>query len=299
MAGLSDLLGGLMGNDAGSEEMAKSLGLSRSALEELKKIYVPTIEEQKVNLVSPELAGLLEASNVGDTALSGVSADPRLKQAQMKALEEMAGLSEQGLGVQDQAAFNQLRRQAGSEAQAQQASILQNAASQGTLDSGNALMAQLNGAQSQANRLQQGAEAQASAAAQARREAINSYGNMSSQMANQDYSNKANTASAKDAIAKFNAQNTQGANQFNINNKQDVANTAANTKNQQTMYNTGLIQQKFQNDLSKATGVAGQTNNLASAYANQGTAKAQGQAAMNGAILGAAGDAATAYIKKP
>lgn len=298
MAGLSDLLGGILGNDAGKDEMAKSLGLSREALEELRRIYVPTVEEQKVNLVNPELAGLLGAEQLGPSSMEGVSTDPRLKNAQFKALEELAGLSQQGLGVEDQAAFNQLRRQAGAEAQAQQQSILNNAAAQGTLDSGNTLMAQLNASQAQANRLSQGAEAQAAQAAAARRQALGQYADMSSNMANQDFGQKSTVASAKDAINKFNSQNRQDVNQYNLGQRQAINNTTAQNKNQQEMYNQGLKQQRFQNEVTKATGVAGQTNNLANQYAQQGQAAAQGQAAMNSAILGTAGSVAGAYAGK-
>lgn len=282
---LGGIIGDILGSGAGKDEMAESLGLSREALEELRKLYVPTVEEQKVQLTNPELAGLLEAEQLGQSEQAGVSADPRLKNAQMSALEQLAGLSQQGLGVEDQAAFNQLRRQAGAESQAQQASILQNAAAQGTLDSGNTLMAQLNASQQQANRLSQGAENQAAQAAAARRQALAQYADMSSNMANSDFAQKSQAGSAKDAIAKFNAQNKQGVNQYNLGNRQDIANTTANTANQQEMYNKGLIQQKFQNDVTKATGVAGQTNNLANSYAQQGQAKAQGQADMNAAII--------------
>lgn len=295
---LSDMLGSILGNDAGKDEMEKSLGISREALEELKKLYVPTVEEQKIQLTNPELVGLLGAEQLGESAMAGVSVDPRMRNAQMKALEELSGLSEQGLGLEDQAAFNQLRRQAGAEAQAQQASILQNAAAQGTLDSGNTLMAQLNASQSQANRLQQGAESQAAEAAAARRAALQAYANQGNTMAQQDYGQKSNAASAKDAISKFNTQNRQDVNQYNLGNRQSIANQANANANQQEMYNKGLIQQKFQNDTTKATGVAGQTNNLANTYAQQGQAAAQGQAAMNSALLGTAGSVAGAYAGK-
>lgn len=297
--GISGLLGSIMGNDAGQDEMAKSLGLSREALAELKRLYVPTVEEQQVQLSAPELAGLLEAEQLQDSSLAGVTSDPRLKNAQMKALEELSGLSQTGLGVDDQAAFNQLRRSAGAEAQAQQKSILSNAAAQGTLDSGNTLMAQLNASQAQANRLQQGGEAQAAQAAKARRDALSQYANMSTSMANTDFNQKSTVASAKDAINKFNSQNRQDVNQYNLGNRQNIANSTADNKNKQEMLNKGLIQQQFQNNLSKATGTATQTNNLAQQYANQGTAAAQGQANMNGAILGIAGNLATGGLASP
>lgn len=299
MAGLGDIFSGLLGGDAGKEEMAKSLGLSQEALNELKNLYVPTVEEQKVNLTNPELAGTLTAEQLGDSALAGVSTDPRLKQAQMKALEELAGLSEQGLGAEDKAAFNQLRNQAGAEAQAQQAAVLQNANANGTADSGSSLIAQLNAGQQQANRLQQSGLQQAAAAAAARREALGQYATQSNALASQDYSQKANSATAKDAISKFNAQNRQDVNATNLTNKQNIANTTAANANQSKLYNSGLIQNQFQNNLSKATGVAGQTNNLAQNYAQQGQAAAQGQAAMTSGILGAAGSIAGAAIAGP
>lgn len=298
MAGISDLIGGILGNDAGKDEMKKSIGLSREALDELKRLYVPTVEEQQVSLVNPELAGLLQAEQLANSEMENVSTDPRLKNAQMKALEQLAGLSETGLGVEDQAAFNQLRRQAGAEAQAQQQSILSNAAAQGTLDSGNTLMAQLNASQAQANRLQSAGEQQAAQAAAARRQALGQYADMSSNMANTDFSQRAGIASAKDSINKFNTQNRQDVNQYNLGNRQNIANTTAQTANQQEMYNKGLIQQKFGNDVTKATGVAGQTNNLAGQYANQGQAAAQGQAAMNSAIVSGGMGLAGAYASK-
>lgn len=295
---LSDILSGVLGGSAGKDEMKQSIGLSREALEQLRNLKVPEIEIQKIALTNPELAGMLEAEQLGQSEMAGVSVDPRLKHAQMKALEELAGLSQTGLGVEDQAAFNQLRRQAGGEAQAAQQSILQNAAATGTLDSGNAMIAQLNAAQQQANRLSTGAEQQAAAAAEARRQALSQYANMSSNMSNQDFSQRSSIANAKDSINKFNAQNLQNVNQLNLGNKQAIANQTAANKNQQEIHNKGLIQQQFQNNLSKATGVAGQMNNVAGQYANQGQAAAQGQAAMNSALISGGLGIAGAYAGK-
>jgi len=296
---IADLVGKVLGGSAGKDEMEQSLALSREAREELRKLYVPTVAEQEVSLLSPELAGLLAAEQLGDSQMAGVSADPRLKQAQMKALDELAGLSKTGLGADDQYAFNQLRRQAGAEAQAQQASILSNAAASGTLDSGNALMAQLNASQQQSNRLQQAGEAQAAQAAAARRAALGQYADMSSNMANTDFNQKSQTATARDAINRFNAQNRQDVNATNLANRQAILNQKAATGNQQQLHNKGLIQQNFQNQMAKTTGVANQTNNLAAQYGSQGQAAAQGQAnMMSGLISAGAGIGAAAMKNK-
>jgi hypothetical protein len=297
---LGDLLSGILGGSAGKEDMKTATGLSREALEQLKKLYVPTVEEQKVLLQNPELAGLLDPSQVNGSALEGVSTDPRLKQAQMRALEELSGLSHQGLGAEDRAAYNQLQRQAAGQAQAENAQVLQNAAARGTLDSGSTLMAQLMAGQTAANRSQQGGEQIAAQAAQARRQALGQYSDLSNNMANQDFAQKAQVGSAKDTINQFNAQNKQSAGQFNITNQQNIANQKASNANQQEIYNKQLLQQKFQNDLSKATGVAGQQNNLAGMYSQQGQNAANGQAQMTGAIVGGAASVGSAYAgKKP
>lgn len=300
MAGLGDLLSGVLGGSAGKDEMKESLGLSREAMQTLKNTYVPTVEEQKILLQNPELAGLLEAAQVGQSQLENVSVDPRMRQAQMKALDELAGLSQTGLGAEDRAAFNQLQRESAAQAQAQNAAVLQNAAQRGTVDSGSTVMAQLMAGQQAANRLQQGGEQQAAQASQARRAALGQYADLSNSMANTDFAQKAQVGNAKDAINQFNAQNKMSAGQFNLNNQQNIANQKASNANQQEIYNQQLKQQKFQNDLSKATGVAGQQNNMAAALNAQGQAAAQGQAQLTGSLLGGAASIGSAYAgKKP
>lgn len=289
---------GLFGNDAGKDEMKEATELSRKAMETMQNIRTPTVEEQRILLQNPELAGLLEAGMVDGSALAGVSTDPRLKQAQMGALEELAGLSQTGLGAQDIAALKQISRTNAGQAQAQNAATLQNAAATGTLDSGNTVMAQLMAGQQAANRSQQAGEAQAAQAAEARRSALAQYGQMSSNMANQDFSQKAQVANARDNISQFNAQNKQATGQFNINNQQNLNNTKASNANQQEIYNKQLIQQRFNNDVTKAGGVAQQQNNLANVYNTQGTNAANGQAQMNGAVIGAGADIGAAYAGK-
>ena len=296
--GLGDFLSGILGGSAGKDEMSKATGLSQQAIDQLKNIYVPTVEEQKVLLQNPELAGLMDNNTIDGTALEGVSTDPRLKQAQMKALEQLSGLASQGLGAEDRAAYNQLQRESAAQAQAQNQQALQNAAARGTLDSGSTLMAQLLAGQNAASRSQQGGEQLAAQAAQARRDALSQYANMSNNIANQDFAQRAQIANAKDTINQFNSQQKTGAQQFNLTNQQNINNQKASNANQQEMYNKGLIQQKFQNDYQKAGGVAGQQNNLANMYAQQGQAAAQGQAQMTGSLIGAGASLGSAYAGK-
>lgn len=295
---LSDLLGGILGGNAGKEEMGQSTSMAKQAVEQMRALKIPEIEIQKIILQNPELAGMLEAEQVDGSALEQVSVDPRMRQAQMKALEELSGLAQQGLGAEDRAAFNQLQRESAAQAQAQSQQVLQNAAARGTLDSGSTVMAQLMAGQGAANRSQQAGEEMAAQAAAARRAALGQYAGMSSDMANQNFSQKAQVANARDNISQFNAQQRTGANQTNLQNKQNIENQRASNANQQEIYNKQLIQQKYQNEVQKAGGVAQQMNNLGNIYAGQGQAAAQGQAQMMGSLVGAGSSIGAAYAGK-
>lgn len=293
---LGDLVSGILGGSAGKDDMKEGIRLSREAAAKLDNLYVPTVEEQKILLQNPELVDLLKAEQLANSEMEGVRVDPRLKNAQMSALEQLAGLSQQGLGAEDKAAFNNLRRQVAAQSQAQNQAILQNAAAQGTLNSGNTLMSQLMATQNSSNQAAQQADALAAQAAEARRSALAQYGNMATTMGQNDFSNRSSVAQAQDAIAKFNTQNRQDVNATNLQNRQALENQRASNANQQEMYNKGLIQQKFQNDMSKTTGQVGATQNLANMYTQQGQAAAQGQAAMMGGLLGAGASLGTGYM---
>lgn len=293
---ISNLLSGLLGGNAGKSEMEKATKLQKGAVARLEALGIPSIEAQQIALETPELVDLLEAEVLGPSAFENVNVDPRLRQAQMAALEQMSGLSDQGLGAEDRAAFNELRRSAGAQAQAQAASILQNAQAQGTLDSGSALAAQLMAGQASADRMSQEGDRLAAQAAAARRQAIMSKADMSSQMGQQDFQRQSAAAQARDQISQFNTQNRQNVAGTNLANRQAIANQGAATRNQQEMFNKGLIQQDFQNRLSKATGTNQAAGNLAGMYAQQGQAAAQGQANMTSGLLGTAAQLGTAYL---
>jgi hypothetical protein len=293
---IGELLSGLLGGSAGKDEMKKATQLQRDAVARLEAIGIPTVDAQKIALESPELVDTLVAETMGPSAFENVSVDPRLRQAQMSALEQMSGLADQGLGAEDRAAFNELRRAAGGQAQAEQASTLQEMASRGMLNSGANLAAQLASGQGAANRMSQQGDAIAAQAAQARRDAIASKANMASQLGQQNFNQQAAAAQARDAISQFNTQNRQNVAGTNLANRQSIANQKAATANQQEMYNKGLIQQNFQNQVQKAGGVAGQMGNLANTYAQQGQAAAQGQANMTTGLLGTAASLGSAYM---
>ena len=286
-----------MSKNAGKSEMAESNKLMRDNVAKLEAIGIPTIEAQKIALQNPELVEPLIAEQMGASSMEDIQMDPRLQSAQRAALDEMTGLGQTGLGAEDRAAFNQLRRQAAGAAEAQQASTLQEMASRGMLDSGANLAAQLQAGQSQADRMSQEGDRLAASASEARRAALGQQANMASQMSAQDLGLKTNKASAADTIAQFNTQQRAATGAANQGYRIDRATQLANLRNQEEVANKGLIQQNFQNQIQKAGGVAQAQSAQAGNLQQQAAGAQQAQQAQTGAILNLAGTLGAAGIK--
>lgn len=277
--------------------MAESNKLMRDSVARLEAIGIPTIEAQKIVLQNPELVEPLIAEQMGASKMEDVQMDPRLQAAQRSALDEMTGLGQTGLGAEDRAAFNQLRRQAAGAAEAQQASTMQEMAGRGMLDSGANLIAQLQAGQSQADRMSQEGDRLAASASEARRAALGQQANMASQMSAQDIGLKTGKASAADTIAQFNTQQRAQTGAANQGYKVDRASQLANIANQQEVANKGLIQQNYQNQIQKAGGIAQQQNSQAQNLQQQAAGAQQAQQAQTGAILNLAGTLGAAGMK--
>jgi hypothetical protein len=284
-----------MSKNAGKSEMGQANRLMRDNIARLEAIGIPTIEAQQIALQSPELVGLLEAEALGPSRLEQVEMDPRLQAAQMAALEGISGFTESGRDAQSRLDLEQgLGRVAGAE-QARLQQVIEDP----TLGQGQKLALQAKTIQGagQAGRdvaLQTAAQAQ-----QVKMAALGQQADMSTKIQEQKLALSRQKASAADAIAQFNAQNRQGVSAQNLAQRQSIANQQAATKNQQEMYNKGLIQQQFQNQVAKATGVTGAQTNLAKLYGDQAVAAQQAQQAQTGALLNLGGTLGAAAIKKP
>jgi hypothetical protein len=286
-----------MSKNAGQSEMKESNKLMRDSVARLEAIGIPTIEAQKIVLQNPELVEPLIAEQMGASRMEDVQMDPRLQAAQRSALDEMSGLAKTGLGAEDKAAFNQLRRQAAGAAEAQQASTLQEMAGRGMLDSGANLIAQLQAGQSQADRMSQEGDRLAASASEARRAALGQQANMASQMSAQDLGLKTGKASAADMINQFNTQQRGATSASNVGYQRDRATQLANLRNQEEVHNRGLVQQEYQNKIQKAGGIAQQQNAQAQNLQQQAAGAQQAQQAQTGAILNLAGTLGAAGMK--
>ena len=273
--------------------MKSANALMRDNIARIERLNVPTIEEQKLLLENPELIGLLEAETLGPSRFEKIAMDPRLQAAQMAALEGITGVAEAG-GLDAQSRLNLeegLGRVAGSE-QAR----LQQLREDPTLGQGQKLALQSAAIQGAGQSGRDVALQTAAQAQQARMAALGQQSNMASGMQGQQLQLAGQKASAADAIAQFNTQQRMGVQSQNLGARQAIANQAAATRNQQEMYNKGLLQQQFQNQMAKVTGVTGAQTSMASNLQQQAAAAQQAKQAQTGAMLNLAGTVGAAGI---
>jgi hypothetical protein len=285
MSGITDAIG-LTDSKAAKRAMKQASGLTKAQMDRLDAIDLPDIEKMRIALEAPELIGLLEAEQLGASALEEISLDPKLREKQMMALEGLRERAETGLTAQDKLAMEDMLGQVGAQERAQRAAIESEMQRRGTADSGAALVSKLQGSQAGAQSARQKAMQMAAQGQNQRMAALQGLGQQAGQMESQDFSRQAQTASAKDRIAQANAMNRQQIAQQNLAARQNIANQRANIANQQQMYNKGLYQQQFQNELAKAGAQGQATGNLANMYSQQAGAQAQADASTMGAIAG-------------
>lgn len=309
--GAASLIGGALGSSASASAAKKARNAQEAALAQYNGIDVPDIDDQKVfydqltsaGQMTPELE---QALALGPSSMEGVSTDPRLKAAQMQALQSLSGISQTGMSPADSAAFELARRGSAQENQAMQGQILQNMQARGQGGSGAELIARLTGAQKSADSMQAAQLEQAKAQQAARMQALSQVGSLSGQMQDQEFGQQSKIAEAKDLINKYNAQNSQSiANQntaaknaaelANLQNYQNLMNQNTAIRNQQQQQNKALVQQQFNNQVGLASGKAGQYNGIAQTATQQGA----NQAAQIGQMTQGVNTAIGSYFNQP
>lgn len=241
---------------------------------------------------TPEMEQFIE---LGPTTMEDISVDPRLKAAQMAALEQMAGLSETGLTPADIAALEQVRRGAAGEAQAKQEQILQEMQQRGQGGSGAELIARLQAAQAGADRASAQGLDVAQMAQQRALQALSQQGAMAGQLRGQEFGEQSDIARARDIVNQFNVQQQQGLQSRNVaaqnqaalrnlSERQRIAEQQAAIQNYQQEQNKALEQQRFQNEMALASGRAGQYTGAAQDAQQRAAQSAQMWAGMGQGI---------------
>jgi hypothetical protein len=236
--------------------------------------------------------------------MSDITTDPNNLNAAKTALAGLTDVYQQGgLNDSDKAALGEIQDQ---EAQAEKGSrgaIMQNMAERGVGGSGMELAAQLENQQGAATR-KATADRDVAGSAQARAlQAMQAAGGLGQSLQGQEFGQKAQVATAQDAINRFNTQNSQdvqnkiiadknAAAAANLAAKQGVANTNVNLGNEQEVANKGLIQGNFNNQMNLAGAKGGIYNNIAGIQQGQQKSKD----AFTGSLIGAAANVGAAAI---
>lgn len=270
-------------------------------------ILTPSIAQMKIKLQQLVQQGVLTPEQAqtfqqDPSVLNQYTEDPRLREAQLKSLGQLGGIVDaNGLDPQARAALYQLQGQTNANERGQREAILQNAAARGISGSGLELASNLANEQGNATGLAAQGFNAASDANQRKLEAINNLAAQGGAMRSQDYGQAANTAAAQNAINQFNTANQQNvenqnlayrnaAQAQNLAEKQRISDTNTGLTNQQNVFNKGLNQQNFQNQLGLATGFANAGLGAANVAQNQANANSGLVQNLIGGVLNAVSD---------
>jgi hypothetical protein len=276
VAAIGSVGGALIGDRRAKKQQAAANAARAQALAQFADIETPEVEDHELFYEMLQSAGDLtpqQEAYVGDVVSELENLDPRLRQAQMQALSQIAGVAEEGgLTPADMAMQRELAREVESAAQARDAAILQDMAQRGVAGSGMELAARLRGAQGATERMASEDDKLLAQALNRQMQASQQAANMAGNVRGADVGE----AQAMDAIRRFNLmnqQNLQGRNvdrgnqaqQFNLTNRQRIADQNVAMRNQQQEANKALLQQQFSNQLALAQGRAGQHSQAAGA----------------------------------
>lgn len=297
MAGMAaaNLIGGMLADKANRKAAAQAQQIEQKrisdAIRELEAIGMPSEEARRLVLEEYGTQEEQQVENLQDSSLEDIRLDPQYKEAQMDALNEMMRAGQEGgLTDEDKLKFDQVLDASNQENQANQKSILNTMAQQGTLDSGSALIAKLN---ANANSTQQASDRGrdlALASSQARRDALSQAANMSNTMQNNEFQRAQTVANAKDTINKYNAVNRQNVGNANVTTRNQTGNANTDIRNQNSK---NAIDAKLSyNDaqLDRYDRTQGLYNKQASGQADYATQEGARKAAAFGKIGSAAGD---------
>lgn len=280
MALFSGVRSALFGDNSEQDDRLKQ------ALAYFSNIEVPTVESQQIQLeqlvqqgiITPEEAQIVMQD---PSAFMDMTVDPTGRQAELMALDKLQGIiGAGGMDAQAKARLSQIQDEIGTSSRGAREAITQNAAERGVGGSGFELMSKLMEQQGASTRANQAAVQAAAEAEQRALQAIAQSGTLGGQVRGQDYNEAAAKAKAIDQINQFNAANKQNvlntnvdrrnaAQVANLGERQRISDTNINATNENKRRNADLIQQRFANQITKASGATGQLKNMADASARQ------------------------------
>lgn len=276
---IGSIIGAIAADRAGKRAQDTAEAQLRAGREALAKVKLPELEKQRIALEELALTGeydpiLEQLIELGPSAMEEIEIDPRLRAAQMRALEQLGEVSESGLTEADMAAIEEARRGAEASSQARQEQILQDMQQRGQGGSGAELAARLAAGQAATDRQGQASLQIAQEANKRALEALLQRGELGSRIRAQEFGEASDVARARDLINRFNVQSAQGlqqrnvgtqnlAQQLNLSERQRIADQNIALRNQQQMYNKELLRQRYLDELNRQKAMYGMAQDQA------------------------------------
>jgi len=262
---------GYLGQQSAAKSEKEKRKLLNQARAEFEKIEVP--EEKAAVYEELKRAGVLTPEfekeiNIPDTEYTKVQADPALKQAQLNALTRLTQLGESGgLDEADKANLERARQKFAAESASQQGAAQESLARRGLQSAGAEMVQRQMAAQGEANQM---ADFERQTQGEARRRALEAMiqgGSLAGGIRSQDVGEQERKAAAIDAINRFRVQNQADVQQRNVErinqaaagnlqNQQRIQDANVAFRNQSTDLNRGAEQRAFQNQITRAQGMA-------------------------------------------
>lgn len=279
---------------------AQNAEFTNKALAALEAVGVPAEEAMQITLQTPELVfdyapQLQQQFPEIASSFADIEVDPRLQEAQATALAGIEERAAMGLTPEDRAELAAIQRGAAATGSAQRASALQQMEQRGMGGSGQALMAQLAGAQSAQDLAAGASEQEAAQIFAAKQAALGQLAQVAGAQRGQEFGEQAQQASAADVIAQFNRQQQAGTQAANIA-EQNKANlmrqqmlqaqeeqrvAARNLEEEQRIK---AKQQQFEMQQRQAEAAAGALAGAGGRALTGGATEAKGQQAMGTAL---------------
>lgn len=271
---------GLASYAAQSSANDRAQKMNEDSMREWMALRIPDPAEQKVVLdrfvsqgvIDPRLESAIKAD---PSAFDKVFTNSRYQASQNRALSELENIGyEGGMRLQDKAALQDATQDSIVKDRAQREGIAAEMARRGLGGSGFDVAAQLQGQQGTADRMANSSLKAAASAQDRALQAIMGAGDLAGKYRSQDFSEQAQKASAADKINMFNTENLRDVNQrntgmlnrsqeLNLANRQKISDDNTRLGNSEQMYNKGLAQQQYENEMKRTAGATGQYKNVA------------------------------------
>lgn len=285
------LLAGLFSGDDSEAAAARM----QQAVDILNELEIPEIDKaialqqfQQSGTFSPELMEKIQLEADKKTALTE---DPANRAKQQMALNALQELSQTGMSAIDRAQMAEMRSQVAQDLEAKRAQILQEAQMRGQAGGGQQLAAQLSASQAGAQQASKDAMQQATAAAQARQQALSGFAGLAGQVRSADVGTQQFNIQNELSRQRFLDQNslarqqaniaaTNQARMANLQRQQQIADMNVQSANQELARQRQAALQKAQLDFQRRAAIAGVYGEQAGLAQKQTEAEASGIASL-------------------